>query len=494
MTILVIQISTNDMRGVLFNENSDILFQTESSYQPQYMGNGIVEQSPAEWVSALTMICRSCMEYLAAAGAQVDAVAYTSVRSSIIPVDNKGQALRNAIMWEDTRNASYVHSLAPHAERLYELSGSVPNTVFSGTKMRWIMDHEPEIYEKTYKFCSIADYLNYKMTGEFKTDYTYANRSLLMNIDQFTWDQELLSMIGIEAEKLCEILPPGSIVGFLTKEFSLLSGLPEGIPVISSGGAQQCIALGGGVLEEHATEISVGPGGYIFTCSDKRAERLSDGIMCSAHAIPGKYMLECTMLNSDDLYRWVNHLLYDRNGKVPKSFTRIDEAVDNTPVGSNGCIAIPYLSGRGTPDWNMAAFGGFLNMTPATTRGDMARSVLEAIACEMRTMLDVLEGVEELPREIFLGGYLVHSKAFCQMLADATGIVMKRNITPIAQTAFGAFVVASVTLGIYGTYEEAFFRGRQHNRYKTYIPNENNHEIYSKLRDRICDLYLRLVR
>ena len=492
MNILVVQISTNDMRGIVFNENSDVRYQTEIQYHPWQFGEGIIEQNPLEWNGALSEICRNSMGFLAANGESLEAIVYTSLRSSIIPVDERGKALRNAIMWTDTRNAEYVRVLSDKAGKIYALSGSVPNTVFSGTKMRWIMEHEPEIYKQTCKFCTIGDYLNHVMTGEFRTDYTYAGRSLLMNVDELEWDEELLNIIGVEKEKLCEITAPGSITGFTTEAFSKSSGVPAGIPVISAGGDQQCNALGAGVLKEHSVEITVGPGGYILASSTTRPTNMKDGIMCSPHVIPGKYLLECAMINSDDIYRWMNRILYGNDREMPKSFVQIDQVVDETPAGSHGCLMIPYMHGRGTPDWNMNAFGGFLNVTPSTTKGDMARSTLEAIACEMKNMLDVLKNWESLPGEIFLGGYLVHSRAFCQMLADATGIVMKRNITPIAQTAFGAFVVASVTLGIYCSHEEAYLRGKQHSRYKTFSPNPENYEIYGRMRDRICSLYERL--
>ena len=176
MNILIIQISTNDMRGVVFNENSDVRYQTETQYHPWHFGEGIVEQNPLEWFGALNSICRSSMEFLNAGGESLAAIVYTCLRSSIIPVDENGKALRNAIMWMDTRNAEYAQALVGQADRLYALSGSVPNTVFSGTKMRWVIDHEPEIYKQTYKFCTIGDYLNYAMTGEFRTDYTYAGQ------------------------------------------------------------------------------------------------------------------------------------------------------------------------------------------------------------------------------------------------------------------------------------------------------------------------------
>lgn len=493
MNILVIRISTNDMQGVIFNESSDIRYQTEADYQPQQLGEGNVEQNPLEWSAALMEVCRDCMQFLEWNQESLEAIVYTSQRSSVIPVDENGKPLRNAIMWSDTRNASYISSLIPKAARIYELSGSTPNAVFSGTKMRWIMEHQPEIYAQTYKFCTVGDYLNYVMTGEFKTDYTYGSRSMLMNIGRFEWDEELLELIGVERDKLCEIVPPGSITGFTTESFSKSSGIPTGIPVISAGGDQQCSALGAGVLEENSTEITVGPGGYIFSCSGQKLTDVSRGIMCSAHAIPEKYVLECSMINSDDIYRWVNYLFFGGDDMHPKNFVKIDRAVDETPVGSHGCIAIPYLSGRGTPDWNMQAFGGFLNVSLATTKGDMSRSVLESIACEMSNMLEVLGSCTTVPDEIFLGGYLVHSRAFCQMIADASGIVMKRNLTPIAQTSFGAFIVASVTLGIYGRYEDSFARGRQHIRYKTFEPIAENHKVYSELRGRINDLYRRLV-
>lgn len=493
MNILVIQVNTTYMRAVLFNESSDILFEAEEQYMPQHLGPGIREQNPLEWVEALRNTSRACMGYLDGTGESFDALVLTAMRSSVIPVDEEGKALRNAIMWRDRRNAQYLHDLAPAADRLYALSGSVPNTVFSGTKMRWIMDNEPEIYKKTYKFCTVADYLLHVMTGEFKTDYTYGSRSLLMNIDTFEWDDELLSMIGVEREKLCEIVPPGSFAGFVTEEFSRSSGIPAGIPVITAGGDQQCSALGGGVLEKEATEITVGPGGYVFSCCERRPDNTSSGILCSAHAIPSRYVLECSMLSSDDIYRWMNQLLFGQDNVPPKSFVKIDRIAEETPAGSHGVIALPYMNGRGTPDWNMDAFGGFLHVTPATTKGDMARSVLESIACEMTNLLEVLSGVARVPDEIFLGGHLVHSKAFCQMIADASGIVMKRNITPIAQTSFGAFIVASVSLGIYGSYEEAYFRGKQHFRYKTFVPDEENHKLYEELRGKMNEYYRRLV-
>lgn len=492
MNILVIHVNTTYMRGVVFNESSDILFETEESYMPQHLAPGIREQNPLEWLNALVDTSRRCMEYLDMRGEQIEALVLTSMRSSVIPVDEEGKALRNAIMWRDRRNAEYLEALSPKTGRLYELTGSVPNTVFSGTKMRWIMDHEPDVYKHTYKFCTVAEYLIHAITGEFKTDYTYGSRSLLMNIGNFSWDDELLDIIGIEREKLCDIIPPGSIVGFVTGAFSKISGIPAGIPVITAGGDQQCSALGGGVLEKEATEITVGPGGYVFSCSEKRPDDTSGGVLCSAHAIPGRYVLEASMLDSDDFYRWMNQLLFGEDHVPPKSFVKIDHIVEETPVGSHGVTAIPYLTGRGTPDWNMGAFGGFLYVTPATTKGDMARSVLESIACEMTNLLEVLGRYETLPKEIFLGGHLVHSKAFCQMLADASGIVMKRNITPIAQTPFGAFIVAAVSLGIYGSYEEAYFRGKQHFRYKTFEPVQENAAIYTELRARINELYRRL--
>ena len=127
--------------------------------------------------------------------------------------------------------------------------------MFSGTKMTWLRREEPEIYKKTYKICTIADYLTMKITGQFRTDHTYGSRSLLMNLKTRQWDRHLLDIFQVEEEKLCELVSPGTVIGTVTEDYARRTGLAVGIPLVSAGGDQQCAALGHGLCRPGTMEI-----------------------------------------------------------------------------------------------------------------------------------------------------------------------------------------------------------------------------------------------
>lgn len=493
MNILIINSATETMEGNLFDESFYVKMRTSVDYQPQYLPGGIAEQNPLEWLNALIEICRDASEYLDRTGEKVDAIGYTAQRSSVIAIGEDGKPLRNAITWQDRRNHEIVKRLESHMDEIFCRTGARVNTVFSGTKMAWLRDAEPDTYNRSIKFLNVGDYLGYSMTGEFTTDATYGSRSLLMNIKSFEWDDEMLSLIGVEKEKLPDIVPPGTITGFTTEEFSRMSGVPAGIPVVTCGGDQQCSALGMGVIGTDSAAITVGPGGYVLLNSDKVPESPEPGILCSASAAPGKYVLEASMLSTDGMFRWCNRLLYGEDGVRPRSFAEIDRAIENTPPGSNGCIAIPYFQGRGTPDWNPKAYGAFLHVSLGTTKGDFARSILESISYEIANMLEAFSGLAEIPEELSLGGYLATTDGFCRILADVTGRKLRKNVSSINMTAFGAYIGAAVTLGLFPNYQDAFFRGKRRLRARNYSPDPTVKEVYDAGRREMNEAYRKLM-
>lgn len=493
MNILIINCATTIMEGTLFDESFDIRTRTSAEYQPQYLRDGRTEQNPLEWLNALIEICRDVTEYLNPSGEKLDAIGYTAQRSSVVAMGDDGKPLRNAITWQDRRNRELVKRLEPKMDEIFAHTGARVNTVFSGTKMAYIRENEPDIYARTVKFLTAGDFLGYCMTGEYRTDATYGSRSLLMNIQSSEWDGAMLDLIGVDVEKLPEIAQPGSIIGFTTDAFSRMSGVPAGIPVITCGGDQQCAALGMGLVETGTAEITAGPGGYIFQNSNIVPEGAERGILCSASAIPGQYVLEASMLSTDGLFRWCNTLLYGKDGVRPGSFSEIDAAVRETPAGSNGCIALPYFQGRGTPDWNAGAYGAFLHVSLGTSKGDFARSILESIAYEMANMMECYDGLAELPHDLNLSGYLTSSEVFCQILADVTGRKLRKNISSVNMTAFGAYISAAVTLGLFSDHTEAYFRGKRRLRFHKYTPDGSVRDVYDAGRSEMNRAYAHLM-
>ncbi len=487
MNLLVIDVGTSSIRGVLFDENGKELFVHQIEYDVIYQSEILAEQNPSDWENSLYEIARKAVEFAKVRGIAIDALSMTSQRSSVIAVDEQGKALRNAIMWQDKRNSGIVKELKAHEEFIFAKTAAHLNTVFSGSKMTWIKRNEPEIYQKAYKLLTIADFLTHLMTGEFRTDHTYGSRSLLMDIRTRQWDDELLRLFEVDREKLCDLVSPGSVIGHITEEFAAITGIPAGIPLISGGGDQQSAALGHGLTGTGTMEITTGTGAYILAFCDQVPRDLHPDVICGAHVIPGKYVLESSMVTCASLYNWLYRNFYD-DGTPGRKFEKMNEMVLSSPAGCNGCVALPYFQGRGTPDWNSGARGGFMNVTLNTTLADMTRSILEAIAYEACNNVEVLERYAGKASRIYIGGGLTMFSAFNQMQADIYQRELMR-FEDSEQTVLGAWANAAVTLGMFADYDEALSRAKEGVGYRVYTPDSGFYGIYQKQRAEMNRIY-----
>lgn len=182
MGILVFDVGTSSMRGVLMNEQADILCQFQEKYHPDFHLSIYVTQNPEIWRSVLYDIAKNIQIWCEEHGHKVEMISLTAQRTSMIPVDRDGNALCDAVMWQDKRNIKTCMRLAGYDGDIIRRSGTMVNPVFAGSKMAWLHENEPEIYDRSYKLFVVADYLFYHMTGQMKTDRTYASRFHLMNL------------------------------------------------------------------------------------------------------------------------------------------------------------------------------------------------------------------------------------------------------------------------------------------------------------------------
>lgn len=485
MSILVLDVGTTSMRGILYDEWGGKIAVAQRTNHVKYEPGGWVSESPSDWEENTTEIVKAIVHNPAVNPAEIETVAITSQRSSIIPVDRDGSPLMDTIMWQDVRNREICRRLEPQNGKLFAKTGSRVNSVFSGSKMTWVRENRPEIYEKVFKFVNIPEYINLFMTGEYCSDYTYASRSGLLNLAEKRWDPELLELYHVDAAKLLPLVEPGSVAGHTSGHFEELTGLPSGIPVIHAGGDQQCAAIGQGVTKEGNVSVVLGTGGFLIAACDGIPKDLKDNVICNASSIAGKYVIEANVLACSAAFDWFVHELYGMD--------KIDYDVTEEELlkiqGVTDVLVIPYLKGRGAPDWNADAKAVFAEVTLATKRYELFKGLMEGIFLELANHLDNF--LEYISLEnVYASGGITKSAALCQLFSDVTGRTVNVRRDP-ESTAMGAYLVALTGLGKFGSVAEAAEKLGVLEGVRIYEPDPVKHAAYLEKQKRMNAYYTR---
>lgn len=489
MNSLIIDIGTSSMRGILFSQTGERLAFHQVIYAPVKYEDGRIEQSPEDWIGSLEKIVSSVAETAKERGQSIDAVAVTAQRSAIIPVDREARPLMDTIMWQDRRNAGICKELEQYNDLIFERSGAKINTVFSGSRMGWVLKNRPDVKEKLYKFVNIPEYVMHHMTGEYKTDVTYASRSHLMNLRTRKWDPEMLRLFGISEGQLCEILEPGSICGKVTAAFAAKTGLKEGTSVITSGGDQQCAAMGQGTYREGTLSLVAGTGGFLVTALDTVPEKPDPRLIFNCSSVSGRYMVEANVLTCCSAFDWFGKNFYPaRDGKI--DYALINEELEKLDGKVSSVVALPYFQGRSTPQWNPQAKAHFGEISLATGRGEMVKGLLEGIFLEIRNNILLFGEYAKIDRAYISGG-LTNSEIINRIQADVYGISLY-HMEDSESTAFGALMVALTGLGVYGSMEEAFDAVRGDTGMSCYEPRKELFEAYEEKRQRMNGMYGKL--
>ena len=464
MNILSVDVGTTSIRGVLFSQGGNYLASHAVNTPLQFL-DGFIEQIPSVFTDSLLEIIRHIQKSF-----EIDAISLTAFRSAPALVNREGQPLSNFIMWQDKRNKEICDALSPSNQEIHSICGAGVNTVFTAGKIAWFKKNMPDVYSKAYKAVVVPDYLTRFMTGNFVTDYTYGSRTLLMDIKKMAWNSRLCELFDVDMDKLCKLVPQGSVVGYTTAAFSRSSGVREGIPVISAGGDQQCGALGLGVTDTSRLSINNGTGSFILCLTDEPVLSVQS-VICNVAAVPGKYTLESNVLTSASAINWAMETIFaDLKKDGAPDYKAFDLLSQSAPPGANGLCFFPLFQGCGTRHWNPEIRASLGGMSLSTTRADIARSIYEGISAEIVRSLAFMPFEKTAVQEISLAGGLSQSDVFNQILCDMLGLPLVRYQNKEA-TALGAFVSAAVALRLYPGYDEALKAVRTGDEITRYTPS-----------------------
>lgn len=411
---------------------------------------------------------------------QIRGVAVTGMGMDGLPIDASGAWLYPLISWHDPRTAPQWQWWKEHVglERTFSIAGNPVWPINSALRIRWIAEHEPEIYARTDKWLLIEDFLNFMLCGRRVTDYSMASCTLLFDQRRLDWSDELLRLSGIERRLLCEALPSGTPIGAVTATASQATGLPEGTPVILGGHDHLCGALPVGAFRPGVVLDVTGTWESVLTATPGPAldpQLPAMGMTVQAHVVRGLHAVWGGNPAADMLEwfrREFGHQARDKAQREGGSeWEHLMAAASAAPAGARRVLFLPHMSAAGCPVVDQRSLGAFVGLSNLVTAGDMLRAVIEGLDYQFLDIVTAMESVLGTPgrleRFVAVGG-AVRNEFWMQNKADVVGRPVE---VPAVQeaTPLGAAILAGIGLGLYKDEEDAFQRVYRPG--KTYYPD-----------------------
>jgi xylulokinase len=460
--ILSHDLGTTGDKATLFSREGRLIASSFSPYDTLYPRSGWAEQDPECYWEAFCSSTKTILEKARIEPGLIAVVSFSGQMMAALPVDGKGAALRNALIWADlraTKQAQHVGSRIGE-DRVYLLTGHRLSPSYSAAKIMWIREHEPEVYHAADKFIHAKDFLVSKLTGTLCSDYSDASGMNLLDISALHWSEELLDATGIARDKLPDLHESTEVVGRVTPDASSRSGLQAGTPVVIGGGDGPCATCGAGVVESGDAYIYLGTSTWMGMASDRPLLDPLRRTFTFNHFTRGLYMPAGTMQAGGGSFKWFRDVLGDLE-EIEAEHQGVDvyevltRKAEGAAPGSEGLLFLPYLMGERSPLWNPHARGCFIGLSMVHGKAHLIRSVLEGVAFNMRIIERALseQGVEAGSIRMIGGG--AKSRVWRQIFADILEKPIERLNFIDEATSIGAAIAGGVGVGIFNSLREA---------------------------------------
>ena len=448
--IMALDSGTTSARCLIFDSSASVISMSQRSIPQYFPQPGWVEQDANEIWAAQLSVCVEAIQKQSIAASDIAGIGITNQRESVVVWDKKtGEPVAPVIVWQCRRTAAYCEELEAkgYKELFHEKTGLLLDAYFSGTKLKWILDHYEGLRERAEKgellFGTIDSWLVYKLSGGrlHITDYTNASRTLLFNIHTLDWDDELLSVLTIPRCMLPTAVECSGNFGYTDPSFF---GVP--VPICGIAGDQQAALFGQTCFGPGEIKNTYGTGGFLLVNTGEKPVTSQRGMVTTiACGIHGRvtYALEGSIFVAGAAIQWLRD-----------EMRLIDSAEDSAYMAmkvpdTNGCYVVPAFTGLGAPYWDPYARGAIVGLTRGVNKYHIIRATLESLAYQVCDVMEVMH--EETGKEIaglYVDGGASANDLLMQIQADLSGV---RVIRPacIETTAMGAAFLAGLASGIF---------------------------------------------
>lgn len=458
--LIGVDLGTSGTKTVLFAEDGTVAASCTIEYPLYQPQNGWAEQDPLDWWNA---VCGTTKAVIAKAGisaSEIKGVGLSGQMHGLVMLDKSGNVLRKSIIWCDQRTAKECEEITQKvgAENLIKITANPALTGFTASKIMWVKNNEPEIYEKCAHILLPKDFIRYKLTGEFATEVSDASGMQLLDVPNRKWSDQVLDALQIEKSLLGKVYESPEITGKVTKAASDLTGLAEGTAVVGGAGDNAAAAVGTGTVHDGRAFTTIGTSGVVFAHTSKLSIDPKGRVHTFCCAVPGAWHVMGVTQGAGLSLKWFrdnfcHEEMIAAAGMKKDPYFLMDKQAEEIPIGSDRLLYLPYLMGERTPHLDPNCRGVFFGLSAMHTRQHLLRAVMEGVTFSQRDSVEVLREMGVSINEMLACGGGGSSPLWRQMLADVYGCPVKTVVSKEGP-ALGVAILAGAGTGVYSSVQD----------------------------------------
>lgn len=453
--IVGIDIGTESGRVVLFDENGKVIASSSIDQPLYYPQKNYAEQNPNDWWETTISNLKKVLLDNQTVKKDIVGIGICGQMHAAVPIGKNGEVLSNRVpIWCDKRSdvANFMR------KDLYKITGNPVTPTWTGFKIRWFKDHYQELYNKTYKFLSCKDFINYKLTGQIYTDFSEASGTYLFDVKQNKWSEELCDLLAVDYNKLPQIRKSTDIIGSVKKSILKELGINKEIKVVCGGGDMMCLLLGSGMTQKGIGCDVTGTAADVSSCT---ISPLLDSRIMNLHHVVDDLWVSFGILDSGGgSLQWFKNNFGTKEQNIAKEkgisvYEVFDQEALSIPPGSNGLLFFPYLNGERTLG-SANSRGVFFGMDSSHQKAHFIRAIMEGVAYDLRQSLDIIRDKTDISELRAIGGG-AKSKVWIQIKSNIYNIPMV-TLQNFEGGAIGAAILAGVGVNLFKNEKEAVSR------------------------------------
>ncbi|WP_158737155.1 glycerol kinase GlpK [Alteribacillus sp. YIM 98480] len=479
--IMALDQGTTSSRAILFNQDGEIVKVAQKEFTQQFPKPGWVEHDASEiWGSILAVVATALAE-ADIKPEQIAGIGITNQRETTVVWDkNTGKPVYNAIVWQSRQTADICEELKGQGlnNTFKEKTGLLIDAYFSGTKVKWILDHVDGVREKAERgdllFGTIDTWLIWKLSGGevHVTDYSNASRTLMYNIHELKWDEELLDILGVPKNMLPEVRPSSEVYAN-TAGYHFFG---ENIPIAGAAGDQQSALFGQACFEKGMAKNTYGTGCFMLMNTGQEAIVSDHGLLTTlAWGIDGKvdYALEGSIFVAGSAIQWL------RDGLRMFHDAADSEKYANRVSSTDGAYVVPAFVGLGTPYWDSDVRGAVFGITRGTEKEHFVRATLESLAYQSKDVLDAMIADSNIDlKTLRVDGGAVKNNFLMQFQGDLLNVPVERPVVN-ETTALGAAYLAGLAVGYWKDQAEIATQWKVEKTFSPQMGDEQRNNLYN---------------